>query len=249
MTKLIWIKPNNHGRGLWLLCVTGPNDIVDDVVNGVVNRLHYLVQPIPLRWSSSAWHTLVPSGKSLTLLMSLLLRKNLNLLCLRFCVGFKAWLCRNLSGRKKLIFFASDCVLVSRPDFARTWVRPLSISVFCAALDLTRNLALTTILLTSRSVRVDPESVNSAAIDVDPQNKFVRMMVSALSEPEPWWSDHHRPRHHHHAADSWHAGHHVPSLHTHGRAQVGGSVLLAHSVSVVLSSSVSFVSMCASLIA
>ena len=41
----------------------------------------------------------------------------------------------------------------------------------------------------------------------------------------------------------------MPSLHTHGRAQVGGLVLLAHSVSVVLSGSVSFVSMRASLIA
>ena len=48
------MNQTNHGCGLWLLCVTGPNDVDDDVVNGVVNRLCYLVQPIPLRWSSSA---------------------------------------------------------------------------------------------------------------------------------------------------------------------------------------------------
>ena len=36
-----------------------------------------------------------------------------------------------------------------------------------------------------RSVRVDPESVNSAAIDVEPQNKLVRMMVSAFLSLNP----------------------------------------------------------------
>ena len=89
------------------------------------------------------------------------MEENINLLCLRFCVGFKAGICRNLSKT------------------------PWNFWVFCAALDLTQNLALTTILLTSRSVRVDPESVNSAAIDVDPQNKFVRMMVSAFLSLSP----------------------------------------------------------------
>ena len=33
----------------------------------------------------------------------------------------------------------------------------------------------------SRTVRVDPESVNSAAVDPTPQNKYMRLMVAAFA--------------------------------------------------------------------